>query len=331
MPGWRARRVMNPILRSSSSAKQHGLGGELGVEDQPRRVRPGDRLPVVGERDDFPVLAGLGQVGAGIQQRVRGGVFGEERQHRPGPLGPPRHVVLLQYRVAAPVHDGVEVQAERVVGGEPGRDGGLVQRGQERGLPGMFQPAGAGGQRGGLRQRGEPGEQRGAGAGGDVADAGDPPGAGQLERQQRQQAGQGGDSRGGRVARGGRQIRDAQGDQVRDGQEQPGQPGLGPLRQAGEIGRLGAGPDLPGRPAAVGVGAAPHPGQSLPGDHLGDPGPVQRGALGRQCLGDLIDGVPGGAQLDDPGAGGVPGRGGLRAGPAGDEEVPGPAAEVPYR
>jgi hypothetical protein len=69
----------------------------------------------------------------------------------------------------------------------------------------------------------------------------------------------------------------------------------------------------------------------LLGDHLGDPGPVQRGALGRQCLGDLIDGVPGAAQLDDPGAGGVLGRGGLRAGSAGDEEIPGPVAEVPYR
>jgi hypothetical protein len=35
--------------------------------------------------------------------------------------------------------------------------------------------------------------------------------------------------------------------------------------------------------------------------------------------------VPGGAQLDDPRPGGVLGRRGLRAGPAGDEEVPGPA------
>ena len=51
---------------------QHGLGGELRIEDQQRRVGPGDGLPVVGERDDFPVLAGLGQVGVGIQQRVGG-------------------------------------------------------------------------------------------------------------------------------------------------------------------------------------------------------------------------------------------------------------------
>ena len=73
------------------------------------------------------------------------------------------------------------------------------------------------------------------------------------------------------------------------------------------------------------------PGQPLVGDHLGDPGPVQRGALGRQRLGDLVDGVPGGAQLDDPRPGGVLARRGLRAGLAGDEELPGPGAEVPHR
>jgi len=41
--------------------------------------------------------------------------------------------------------------------------------------------------------------------------------------------------------------------------------------------------------------------------------------------------VPGRAQLDDPRPGGVLGRGGLRAGPASDEELPRPGAEVPDR
>ena len=45
---------------------EDGLGGELGVEDQQRRVVSGDRLPVVGERDDLAVLAGFGQVGVGV-------------------------------------------------------------------------------------------------------------------------------------------------------------------------------------------------------------------------------------------------------------------------
>jgi hypothetical protein len=36
----------------------------------------------------------------------------------------------------------------------------LVQGGRERGLPGVLEPAGVGGQRGGLGQRGQPGEQR---------------------------------------------------------------------------------------------------------------------------------------------------------------------------
>jgi hypothetical protein len=310
---------------------EDGLGGELGVEDQQRRVMPGHLVPVVGEGEHFPVLAGLGQVGVGVDQGVGAGVLGEEGQRASGALGPPGYVVAFQDRIVAPVHDCVEVQVERFALGEPGRQGGLVQGGQERGLPGVFEPVGVGGQRGGLRQCGQPGEQGGAGVGGDVVDVGDPPGAGELERQQRQDVGQGGNSRGGRVARGRHQVRDAQGDQVGDGQEQPGQPGLGSGGQRGEVGRLGAGLDLPGWPAAVGVGAAPQPGQPFGGDYLGDPGPVQRGALGGQSPGDLVDGVPGRAQLDDPRAGGVLGRGGLRAGPAGDEELPGPAAEVPYR
>jgi hypothetical protein len=71
--------------------------------------------------------------------------------------------------------------------------------------------------------------------------------------------------------------------------------------------------------------------KALVSDHLGDPGPVQRCALGRQHLGDLVDGMPGRPQLDDPRPGGVLGRGGLRPALAGGEEVPGPGAEVPHR
>ena len=80
------------------------------------------------------------------------------------------------------------------------------------------------------------------------------------------------------------------------GQQQPGQPGLGPFGERAEVHRFGAGLDLPRWPAALGVGAAPQPGQALSGDHLGDPGPVQRGAFGGQRCGDLVDGMPGGAQ-----------------------------------
>ena len=239
--------------------------------------------------------------------------------------------MLFQHRVIAPVHDGVEVQVQCLAVGQPGREGGLVQGGQECGLLAVLEPVGVGGQRGGLGQRGQPGEQRGAGVGGDVIDVGDPPGAGQLERQQRQHVRQGGDLRGGRVAGGGDRLRQAEGDQVRDREQQPGQPGLGPVGQVAEVQGLGAGLDLPRRPAALGVGAAPQPGQSFIGDHLGDPGPVQRGALRGQRRGDLVDGVPGGAQFEDAGPGGVLARRGLGAGPAGGEELPCPGAEVPHR
>src|SRR5439155_20070022 len=120
----------------------------------------------------------------GRQQRVSAGVLGEEGQHRAGALGAAGHVVLLQDRVVAPVHDRVEVQVECFAGGQPRGQGGLVEGGQERGLLGVLQPVGVGGQRGGLRQGGEPSEQGGAGVGGDVVDMRDAAGAGQLERQQ---------------------------------------------------------------------------------------------------------------------------------------------------
>jgi hypothetical protein len=160
---------------------------------------------------------------------------------------------------------------------------------------------------------------------------GDPPGAGQLERQQRQQIRQGRDPGRGRVAGGGHHVRQAERDQVRDDQQQPGQPGLSALGQGGEVQGLGAGLDLPGRPAALSVGAAPQPRQPLIRDHLGDPGPVQRGAFGGQRGGDLVNGVPGGTQFQDPGPGGVLARRGPGPGLAGNKELPRSGAEIPHR
>jgi hypothetical protein len=72
-------------------------------------------------------------------------------------------------------------------------------------------------------------------------------------------------------------------------------------------------------------------GRRFAGDHLGDPGPVQRGAGGGQRLGDLVDGVPGGAQFQDLRPGGVLAGRGPGAWLAGDEELAGPGTEVPHR
>ncbi|GAA4231454.1 hypothetical protein GCM10023075_43570 [Streptosporangium album] len=63
-----------------------GLGGEPPVEHQLGGVGAGHGPPVVAERQDLVVLAGLGQVGVGIHQGVGGGVLGEEGQHRAGAL-----------------------------------------------------------------------------------------------------------------------------------------------------------------------------------------------------------------------------------------------------
>ena len=304
------------------------LGGDLAVEDQQLRVVPGHGVPVVGEGEDFVVLGGLGQVRVGVEQSVAVGVLGEERQNASGALGSAWYVVLFQRRVVPPVHDGVEVQVDRVAGGQPGLEAGLVQSGQERGLLGVFEPVGVGGQRGGLGQRGQAGEQRRTGVGGQFLDVGDPAGAGELERQQRQHRTHRRDDRGARIAGVCDQAGQIQGDQVRDGQQQPGELGVdlfGPLVEVHHAGaRLGLAP----RQATLGVRARPHPREAFLGEHLGHPGPVQLGALGGQDLGDLIRRPASPAQLDDPGPSGVLGRCALRAGFGVGEEVPSAGPEV---
>jgi hypothetical protein len=82
---------------------------------------------------------------------------------------------------------------------------------------------------------------------------------------------------------------------------------------------------------AAGLRPPPDPWQPLGGDHLGDPGAVEPDALGGQRGGDLVDGVPGRAQLEDPLAGGILGRGGLRPRLGGPEELGCPGPEVAHR
>ena len=265
-----------------------GLGGDLAVEDQQVRVVAGDGVPVVGEGEDFVVLGGLGQVGVGVEQGVALSVFGEERQNASGALGSARYVVLFQRRVLSPVHDGVEVQVDGVAGGEPGGEGGLVQGGEERGLFGVGESVGVGGQRGGFGQRGEAGEQRRTGVGGEFLDVGDPAGAGELERQQRQHRTQRRDDGGAGIAGGPDQTGQVQGDQVRDGQQQPGELGVDVPGPLGEVHDAGPWLGLTPRQATLGVGAGPQPWEAFLGEHFSDPGPVQLGALGGEYLGDLM-------------------------------------------
>jgi hypothetical protein len=126
------------------------MGGDLLVHDQHGRVLPAGGAPVVAEREDFAGLGGLGDVGVGVDQVVRAGVLGEERQHGPGALRTGWHVVFFQDWIVSPVHDGVEVQVEDrlLAAGQPVLDHGGVQRGQEPLLVVVGQPVGVAGQRG---------------------------------------------------------------------------------------------------------------------------------------------------------------------------------------
>jgi hypothetical protein len=78
------------------------------------------------------------------------------------------------------------------------------------------------------------------------------------------------------------------------------------------------------------LGAAPQARQALVGEDLGHPSAIERRALSGHRGGDLIDGVPSRAQLNDPGTCRLLGRCHLRAGSGGDEEVPPAGAEVPH-
>ena len=209
---------------------EDGLGGDLLVHDEHLRVGSGYGFPVVAERDDFPVLGGLGDAGVGVEEVVRAGVLGEEGEYRAGPLGAPGDVVLFQDRVVSPVQDGVEVQVEdRLLAGRQALAGHfLVEGGQEPLLVVVGQPVGVVGERGFLRQDRQPGEQGAGGVGEQVVDVADTPGGGELEGQQGQDAAGGRDGCGAGVARRVHQGRQVEGDQVGNGQQQPGEPGVGP-------------------------------------------------------------------------------------------------------
>ena len=273
------------------------------------------------------------------------GVLGEEGQHGAGALGAGGDVVLFQGGVAAPVHDGVEVQVEDrfAAGGQAAADHLGVEGGQEALLVSVRQPVGVAGQGGFLGEHREPGEQGGGGVGEQVIDVGDPPGAGELERQQGQQPGDGGDDAGAGVAGRRGQGGQVQGHQVRDGEQQPGPGAVQPVRPGAEVddrrgrpGRVAAGS---GRgDAGLGLRVPQQPPEPLLGEDLRDRGAVQRGVLGFQPPGDLIGGQPLPPQLDDPAAGPVLGRRGAggRAGLAGRGEqlqLPGPvlADQVDHR
>ena len=168
---------------------------------------------------------------------------------------------------------------------------------------------------------------------------GDPPGAGELERQQRQQPADRGDDPGAGVAGAAGQGGQVQVHQVGDDQQQPGPGGI-------ELGRPGVKVDdrCPGQARVAARGArrdafgwlraAYQPAEPLLGEDLADTGAVQRPALGGQPGGDLVGGQALPPQLDDPAAGPVLSRGrpGRRARLAGrGEQVQLPGAELAHQ
>ena len=183
------------------------------------------------------------------------------------------------------------------------------------------QPVGVAGERGFLRQDRQPGEQGAGRVVEQVVDVGYPPGGGELEGEQGQQPRCRGDDAGAGVAGLAGQGGQVQGDQLGDGEQQPGEPGAGRAGERGEVDDLGGG-KVRGPPgggwadAGLGLGVAQQPAEALLGQELSDPGAVQRCALCGEPGGDLVDRQAGPAQLDDAAAGGVLPRRALAAGPA---------------
>jgi len=189
----------------------------------------------------------------------------------------------------------------------------------------VAQPVGVVGERGLLRQHRQAGEQGAGRVGEQVVDVGDPPGGGELEGEQGQDPADRRDGRGARVAGPGDQGRQVEGDQVGDGQQQPGQAGPGAGGERTEVddargGQAGVAAGGGRAGAGLGRGTAQQPAEALLREDLPDAGAVQAGSLRGQPGADLIDRQALAAQLDDPRTGGVLPRCALRAGHAGQGE-----------
>lgn len=209
--------------------------------------------------------------------------------------------MLLQRDVVAPVHDGVEVQVQVTTGVSDQVSGehGLAEAGEQSSLGAVVEAVGVGGQRGGLGQGHQPGEGPGADISGQVVDVGDPTGAYQLECQQGEYVVDRRDDRGPGVAGGGDQAGQVQGDQLGDGEEQPGHLGLGGGGELVELEQACLAGVVAKRCAALAWRPDRQARKAGLGEDLGHPGAIERGRGARQGLGDLGGGVASTAQLDD--------------------------------
>ncbi len=59
-------------------AREVGVGGQLGIEDQLAGPLTGALLPVLGEAQDLVVLGALAERAAGVAEQARLGIAGEE-------------------------------------------------------------------------------------------------------------------------------------------------------------------------------------------------------------------------------------------------------------
>ena len=257
-PGWRARRVMNPM--PVVQLGEVGLGGELGVEDE----QAGSWPVTVFQWSANAMTSGSGWLWTGRRWRTagcRGGVFGEEGQHRAGALGAAWHVVLFSTGSSPQCMTAWKSRLSASPIGQPGREGGLVA-GQERRLLACVRAGRSSwsgrwpwAARSGRRTRRRRGRRR-------CRRRGNAAGAGQLERQQRQHIRQGG-------------ILPWTGRRRRSpvfgcpGRSGPGSPaaarpaGSRPARAARRSPAPRPGPGSSGRAAALSLRAAPKAGQPL--------------------------------------------------------------------
>jgi hypothetical protein len=104
-------------------------------------------------------------------------------------------------------------------------------------------------------------------------------------------------------ARGPRRLhdpREIERDQVGQAQQQAGMLGPGPLGPGVEVDHASPWQLLATRGAAQHLRAAPEPLEPFLGDHLRDPGAIQRDPFPGEHERDLVDRVPCRAQLHDP-------------------------------
>ena len=140
-------------------AREVGVSGQLGVEDQLAGSGAGALLPVLGEAQDLVLLGVVAKRAVGIAEQARLVVAGDEGEDALLAARTLGQVMLFGQGVFAMVGDGVEVEVEAVAAGDTGLVRGVGPGAHQVRQGAVVDAAAVLGERGALGEGVEAGEQ----------------------------------------------------------------------------------------------------------------------------------------------------------------------------